>query len=92
MFPESVILVVGSESDESESIASMLSDRHRVIGVERPEDAMTHASDGVDLVISQLDSPEFSGLQLLRMWKDAIDARRFCSSPKAATSVRRLKP
>ena len=69
MFPESIILVVGSESDESESIASMLSDRHRVIGVEKPEDAMTHASDGVDLVISQLDSPEFSGLQLLRMWK-----------------------
>jgi DNA-binding NtrC family response regulator len=69
MFPESVILVVGSESDESESIASMLSDSHRVIGVEKPEDAISHASEGVDLVISQLDSPDFSGLQLLRMWK-----------------------
>lgn len=69
MFPESVILVVGSESDESESIASMLSDRHRVIGVEKPDDAITHSSDGVDLVISQLDSPDFSGLQLLRMWQ-----------------------
>jgi DNA-binding NtrC family response regulator len=69
MFPESVILVVGDETDETESIASMLADRCRVIGVETPEDALTHASDDVDLVISQLDAPEFSGLSLLRMWK-----------------------
>lgn len=69
MFPESVILVVGSETDGSESIASMLSGRHRVIGVEKPEDAMTHAADGIDLVIGQLDSADFSGLQLLRTWK-----------------------
>jgi DNA-binding NtrC family response regulator len=69
MFPESVILVVGSESDESESIAGMLSDRYRVIGVEKPDDALTHANDDVDMVVSQLDSPEFSGLQLLRGWK-----------------------
>jgi DNA-binding NtrC family response regulator len=69
MFPESIILVVGDESDESESIASVLSDRYRVIGVEKAEDAMSHASDGVDLVISQLDSPEFSGLSLLRSWR-----------------------
>jgi DNA-binding NtrC family response regulator len=69
MFPDSVILVVGSESEDSETIARMLSDRYRVIGVEKPEDALTHASDGVNLVISELDSPDFSGLQLLRMWK-----------------------
>lgn len=69
MFPDSVILVVGSESDESEIIARMLSDRYRVIGVETPEDALTHASEGVNLVISELDSPDFSGLQLLRTWK-----------------------
>jgi DNA-binding NtrC family response regulator len=69
MFSETVILVVGGESDESDTVASILSDKYRVIGVERPEDAMCHASDGVDLVISQLDSPEFSGLQLLRSWK-----------------------
>jgi DNA-binding NtrC family response regulator len=64
-----VILVVGSESDESESIASMLSDRYRVIGVEKPDDALTHVNDGVDMVVSQLDSPDFSGLQMLRSWK-----------------------
>jgi DNA-binding NtrC family response regulator len=69
MFPESVILVVGGESDDSEAVARMLSDRYRVIGAEKPEDALTHVSDGVDLVISELDSPEFSGLQLLRSWK-----------------------
>jgi DNA-binding NtrC family response regulator len=69
MFPESVILVVGSESDESESVASMLSVRYRVIGVEKPDDALTYANDGVDMVVSQLDSPDFSGLQLLRSWK-----------------------
>src|SRR5688572_8668593 len=55
MFPESVILVVGSESDESESIARMLSDRYRVIGVEKPDDALTHVNDDVDMVVSQLD-------------------------------------
>jgi DNA-binding NtrC family response regulator len=69
MFPESVILVVGNESDESDTIARMLGDAHRVIGAENPNDALTHVSDGVDLVISELDSPEYSGLQLLRMWK-----------------------
>jgi DNA-binding NtrC family response regulator len=69
MFPESVILVVGDESDEAETIASMLADGFRVVGVETPSDALTHVTDGVDLVISQLDSPEFSGLSLLRMWK-----------------------
>jgi DNA-binding NtrC family response regulator len=47
----------------------MLSDAHRVIGAENPNDALTHASDDVDLVISELDSPDYSGLQLLRMWK-----------------------
>lgn len=71
MFPESVILVVGGDSDESEAIANMLSDRHRVVGVEKPDEAMTHVTDGVDLVISQLDSPEFSGLQLMKRWKGA---------------------
>jgi DNA-binding NtrC family response regulator len=74
MFPESVILVVGGESDETETITSMLADRFRVVGVENPDDAMTYTSDGVDLVISQLDSPEFSGLQLFRKWR-ARDTR-----------------
>jgi DNA-binding NtrC family response regulator len=69
MFPESVILVVGDESDEAETIASMLADHYRVIGVEKPEEAIGYVSDGVNLVISQLDTPEFSGLSLLRMWK-----------------------
>jgi DNA-binding NtrC family response regulator len=69
MFPESIILVVGSEPDESESIASMLGDQHRVVGAENSSDALTHAPDSVDLVISQLDSPDFNGLQLLKKWK-----------------------
>jgi DNA-binding NtrC family response regulator len=69
MFVETVILVVGDGSEETETVASKLADRFRVIGVETPEDAMTYVSDGVDLVICQLDSPEFSGLSLLRMWK-----------------------
>jgi DNA-binding NtrC family response regulator len=71
MFPETVILVVGGDSDESEMIANTLSSRHRVIGAEKPDDALTHSDDGVDLVISQLDSPDFSGLQLLKRWKAA---------------------
>jgi DNA-binding NtrC family response regulator len=47
----------------------MLAGSYRVIGVETPEDALTHVTDGVDLVISQLDSPDFSGLSLLRKWR-----------------------
>jgi DNA-binding NtrC family response regulator len=69
MFPEPVVLVVGDESDESATIASMLADRCRVVDVATPEDAMTYVSDGVDLVISQLDSREYSGLSLLQKWK-----------------------
>jgi DNA-binding NtrC family response regulator len=69
MFPDYIILVVKDKSDETEDIAQMLSDDYRVIGAERPEDALTHAADGVDLVISALESPQFNGLQLLRMWK-----------------------
>ncbi len=68
MFPENVILVVGSESDESESVAQMLAGGYRVIGAETPDDALSYAGDGVNLVISQLDSPDFSGLQFLKTW------------------------
>lgn len=69
MFPESVILVVGSESEEFESVAELLAGGYRVIGAEKPDDALTYAADGVNLVICQLDSPEFSGLQFLRKWR-----------------------
>jgi DNA-binding NtrC family response regulator len=68
MFPEKVILVVKGESEDADTLARMLSEHFRVVGAEQPEEALSHGSDGVDLVIAELDGPSFSGLQLLRMW------------------------
>jgi DNA-binding NtrC family response regulator len=48
----------------------MLSEHFRVIGAERPEDALTHSGDGVHLVIAELETPTQGGLELLRMWKE----------------------
>lgn len=69
MFSESIILVVGGGTEETESITNLLSDHYRVIGVEKPDEALNYVTDEVDLVVSELDSPEFSGLQLMRTWK-----------------------
>ncbi len=69
MFSETIILVVKGNSQEAENIARMLGEQYRVIGAEEPEDALSHVDDSVDLVISDLDSRKFSGLELLRTWK-----------------------
>jgi DNA-binding NtrC family response regulator len=77
MFPEPVILVVQGDSPEAESIAKLLSEQYRVIGAERPQDALMHSTDGVDLVVSELEAADFAGVELLRAWKARQPATPF---------------
>lgn len=71
MATASVILVVENNPDERESIMRTLDpDRFHVVGAENPNDAIAYADDAVDLVISELQSRELNGLELLRKWKE----------------------
>jgi DNA-binding NtrC family response regulator len=70
MSTESVILVVDNDPDERESIVRTLDpDRFHVVGADNPDDAIAYADDPVDLVISELQSGDLNGLELLRKWK-----------------------
>jgi DNA-binding NtrC family response regulator len=70
MATASVILVVENNPDERESIMRTLDpDRFHVVGADNPADAIAYADDAVDLVISELQSSELNGLDLLRKWK-----------------------
>jgi DNA-binding NtrC family response regulator len=68
MYPESVILVVGGQSNGNGTIARILSDHYRIVEAENLDDAMSH-SENTDLVVSDLESPELDALQLLTRWK-----------------------
>lgn len=71
MSTESVILVVGNESTAREAIVRTLEgERLRVVGAENSQEAVAHLDDSVDLVISELQSSAFDGLELLRTWKE----------------------
>ena len=71
MATASVILVVENNPDERESIIRTLDpDRFHVVGADNPNDAIAYADDAVDLVISELQSRELNGLELLRKWKE----------------------
>jgi DNA-binding NtrC family response regulator len=70
MATASVILVVENDPDQRESIVRTLDpDRFHVVGAENTEDAIAYADDSVDLVISELQSRDLNGLELLRRWK-----------------------
>jgi DNA-binding NtrC family response regulator len=70
MSTEPLILVVENDSTERDAILRSLSEEHlRVVGAESPDDAMAYMNDSVELVISELHAGDFSGLDLLRMWK-----------------------
>ncbi|MCI0363348.1 MAG: response regulator, partial [Phycisphaerales bacterium] len=68
-YAESTVLIVRSAVEESKNIARMLGEQYRVLEAGSPEDALTHVSNGVDLVISGLDASDFDGLDLIRLWK-----------------------
>jgi DNA-binding NtrC family response regulator len=69
MIPESVILVFGGVSDGGETVARILSNHYRIVEANTVDEAMRQADGGVDLVVGQLDSPNFDSLKLLRSWK-----------------------
>jgi DNA-binding NtrC family response regulator len=50
-------------------IRTLSEENLRVVGAESPDDAMAYMNDSVEVVISELHAGDFSGLDLLRMWK-----------------------
>jgi DNA-binding NtrC family response regulator len=69
MSPESTILVLSGKSDEPQSIARMLADRFRVVEAESPEDGLDQLSNGVDVVVADLETAKSDGLEFLRLGK-----------------------
>ena len=77
MFSESTILVLSGGSNEPETIARMLADHYRVIEAENPEDALTQLSNGVDVVVAELEGPQSNSLELLRRGKTEHPGKPF---------------
>jgi DNA-binding NtrC family response regulator len=71
MATASVILVVDNDPDQRESIVRTLDpDRFHVVGADNTNEAIAYADDSVDLVISELQSRDLNGLEILRRWKE----------------------
>ena len=78
MATESVVLVVNNDPQERETIVRTLEEEHlRVVTAEHPQEAQTHKNEQIDLVISELQSADFNGLELLRSWKEQCPATPF---------------
>jgi DNA-binding NtrC family response regulator len=71
MTPEPTIAVIGVDSDDRDVIARTLEgERYQVLVVDQPEGAERHAEQQVThLVISDLQSPNFDALDVMRKWK-----------------------
>ena len=69
MLREPTILVLSGKSDEPETLARMLADRYRVIETDSPEEGLDQLSNGVDVVVADLDSAKSAGLELLESVK-----------------------
>ena len=69
MSTEPTILVVGSNSEDRDSIIRTLdTEPYRVLASDRPEEAGQHLNHGAELVIIDLQSHAFDALDLLRRW------------------------
>jgi DNA-binding NtrC family response regulator len=66
MYSEQTILVLSRTADESEPIARMLADQYRVIEAESADEGLEQLSNGVDVVVAELESAHSHGLELLR--------------------------
>ena len=64
-----IVIVTANSTDREALVRSLNNDQQRVVGAETPEDALSYLDDSVNLVISELHSGDFSGLDLLRRWK-----------------------
>ncbi len=69
MFSDSIVLISGASLSDRETILKALSDRCHVIASQTTEDALAHLADSVDLVISEIKSHQFDGLEFMRRWK-----------------------
>ena len=69
MYSESTVLVLSGTTNEGESIARMLADQYRVIEAESPADGLDQLSNGVDVVVAELESAQSRGLELLKKSK-----------------------
>jgi DNA-binding NtrC family response regulator len=69
MSPESTILVLSGKADEPQSIARMLADRFRVVEAESPEEGLDQLSNGVEVVVADLETAKSAGLEFLRQGK-----------------------
>jgi DNA-binding NtrC family response regulator len=64
------ILIVKGDSEDTEQVVKILRERHNVIGPEDADDALARVNESVHLVICELHTNRFDGLELLRAWKD----------------------
>lgn len=69
MLSNATILVVGADSQIRTSISEAISGECRVVNVQGADEALSHANNQVDLVISDSGSAHFDGLNFLRKWK-----------------------
>ena len=70
MSTQPLILVVGADSQLREEIVRSLgAEQHRVVEAKSLDDALAQLNDRVSLVFSELQPGDFSGLDLLRLWK-----------------------
>jgi DNA-binding NtrC family response regulator len=70
MSTQPLIVVVVTDPQLREDLGRSLSQvSNHVVSVQSPDEALAHPDDSVSLVISELHKHDFSGLDLLRLWK-----------------------
>jgi DNA-binding NtrC family response regulator len=70
MSTESTILVLSGKSDETEELARILADQFRVVEAENLADGIAHLSNGVAVVVADLETAGSSALEMLRRTKE----------------------
>src|SRR5262249_24235571 len=70
MVTQPTILVVEDQLNERQALARMLrSAQYNVIAAESAQEALAYLQDPIGLVITDMRMEPFSGLDLLRRWK-----------------------
>jgi DNA-binding NtrC family response regulator len=69
MYSNSLILVVGGDPADRETILQALGDEYHVVSAQTLDDALAHMNDSICLVICDLESNRMNGMDLIRQWK-----------------------
>ena len=69
MLSNTLILIAGADLRDRETILHALGDQCHVIAAQTADDALAHVTDFVDLVISEIKSNSWDGLDFIRRWK-----------------------